>query len=409
MKQFDITYFYGPNAECIVKEEVVADITAAGITLCQISYDTETNKQALRLLKKYGLRASVVENRLTEAARNGKTEIIDEVVRTIVEDYKEFDNIEGWDIWDEPNTENFPMIAKIVEAFRRYAPGHETVINLFPEYTPVEAFKDTDYASHLKHFVEMVHPDFISYDHYPFMGRKLPGTIGQADEIEIESEKERLIRQAAKREYSRGDFFGNLKIVREIGLKNQIEQMMIALLTEHGDYRNLTLPEIRWQVNMCLAYGFHRVSYFTYGLPTGSMDFWKWDNSMINWTGEKYQHYYDVQAVNREIYDIGELLFTGKSDAVFHMGTDEAAGEPFAGYGAIKAIDGEQGVIGFFDNGYVYLVNYNYVEERTFTITSEKELFGYEDGQFVSLGHVCTVTLPAGGAKLFRILPVRVG
>ena len=93
----------------------------------------------------------------------------------------------------------------------------------------------------------------------------------------------------------------------------------------------------------------------------------------------------------------------GKSDAVFHIGTDEAAGEPFAGYGAIKEVDGEQGVIGFFDNGYVYLVNYNYLEERTFTITSEKELLGYEDGQFISLGSVCTVTLPAGGAKLLRI------
>lgn len=407
MKQFDITYFCGPNSECIVKEEVVADIAAAGITLCQIGYDTETNKQAIRLLKKYGLRASVVEKMLTEAARNGQMETIDEVIRTIVDDYKEFDNIEGWDIWDEPNTENFPMIAKIVEAFRRYAPGHETVINLFPDYAPVEALKDTDYASHLKHFVETVHPDFISYDHYPFMGRKLPGTMEETDEVE--DEKERMIRLAAKREYYRGDFFGNLRSVRKIGLKNQIEQMMIALLTEHGGYRNLTLPEIRWQVNMCLAYGFHRVSYFTYGLPAVDMDFWKWDNAMINWTGEKYQHYYDVQTVNREIYDIGKLLFAGKSDAVFHILTGEAAGTPFTGYGAIKEVDGEQGVIGFFDNGYVYLVNYNYLEERTFTITSEKVLFGYEDGKFISLGSVCTVTLPAGGAKLFHMLSVCVG
>lgn len=401
MKQFDITYFCGPNAECIVKEDVVADIATAGFTLCQIWYDTETNKQALRLFKKYGLRASVMEERITEAARNGKLEAIDEVVRTVVDDYKEFDNIEGWDIWDEPNTENFPMIAKIVEAFRRYAPEQETVINLFPDYAPLEALKDTDYVSHLKHFVETVRPDFISYDHYPFMGRKLPETMEETDEIE--DEKERMVRLAAKRECYRGDFFGNMKSIREVGLKNQLEQMMIALLTEHGDYRNLTLPEIRWQINMCLAYGFHRVSYFTYGLPSGDMDFWKWDNAMINWRGEKFQHYYDAQTVNREIYNIGKILFTGKSEAVFHIGTDEAEGEPFFGYGAIKKIEGQQGVIGFFDHGYVYLVNYSYLEERTFTVTSEKELFGYENGQFFSLGSVCTVTLPAGGAKLLRI------
>ncbi len=402
MKQFDITYFYGPSSEYIVKEEVVADMAASGITLCQLLwYEVETNKQALKLLKKYGLRATVFEKRITEIAKNGHMDAIDEVVKAIVDDYKEFDNIVGWDIWDEPNTEDFPMLAKMVDAFRRYAPAQETVVNLFPNYAPAEALKDTDYVSHLKHFVETVHPDFISYDHYPFLGRNLPGALGEI--AEIEDEKERLIRIAAKREFNGGEFFSNLKSVRQIGLKNQIEQMMIAQLTEHGCNRNLTLPEIRWQINMCLAYGFHRVSYFTYWLPEAETDVWMWDNAMVSPTGEKYQHYYDVQTVNREIYDIGKMLFTGKSEAVFHIGTGEAAGEPFAGYGPIKEVEGAQAVIGFFDNGYVYLVNYNFLEERTFTLASEKELLGYEDGKFVSLGSACTVTLPAGGAKLLKV------
>ena len=133
------------------------------------------------------------------------------------------------------------------------------------------------------------------------------------------------------------------------------------------------------------------------------MDVWMWDNAMVSPTGEKYQHYYDVQTVNREIYDIGKMLFTGKSEAVFHIGTGEAAGEPFAGYGPIKEVEGAQAVIGFFDNGYIYLVNYNFLEERTFTLASEGELLGYEDGKFVSLGSACMVTLPAGGAKLLKV------
>lgn len=34
MKRFDITYFGGPPAEYIVKEEVIEDMARAGITLC---------------------------------------------------------------------------------------------------------------------------------------------------------------------------------------------------------------------------------------------------------------------------------------------------------------------------------------------------------------------------------------
>ena len=33
MKQFDITYFHGPFAEYVVREEVIADIAASGMTL----------------------------------------------------------------------------------------------------------------------------------------------------------------------------------------------------------------------------------------------------------------------------------------------------------------------------------------------------------------------------------------
>ncbi len=402
MKKFDITYFFGPSQEYVVKEETIADMAASGITLCQLlGYDVETNKQALRLMKKYGLRATVFETRVREVGKPERMDEIDETVKAIVEDYQEFDNIVGWDLWDEPNTEEFPILAKLVQAFQRYAPEQETVINLYPNYVPVNALKDKDYESHLRHFVETVHPDFISYDHYPFMGRNLPGAL--SDIADIEDEKERLIRIAAKREFNRGEFFENLEVVRSVGLSNRVEQMMIAQLTEHGSYRNLTMPEIRWQVNMCLAYGFHRISYFTYWLPESDADVWMWDNAMVSPKGEKYQHYYDVQAVNREIYDIGTLLFEVKSEAVFHIGTEEVAGVPFDGYGAIKKIEGSPGVVGFFENGYVYLVNYDFIEETTFSLTSEKPLFVYEDGQFRSLGHDCTVTLSAGGAKLLKI------
>lgn len=401
MKEFEITYFFGPSERCVVKEDVIADMAASGITLGQLLwYDVENNKKALRLMKKYGLKASIFEKRITEVAKSGRMEDVDAVVRSVVEDYKEFDNIAGWEVWDEPQISDFPMVAKLVEAFRRYAPEHETVVNLYPNYTLPQALGTEDYEDYLKQFVETVHPDFISYDHYPLLGRNLPGALGEL--ADIEDEKERLIRIAAKREFNRKEFIENFESVRRIGLEHGLDQMMIGQLVEHGCNRNLTLPEIRWQMNLCLAYGFRRISYFTYGLPESDADVWMWDNAMIDPEGEKYQHYYDVQTVNKEIFDIGKKLFPHKSEAVFQIETGEN-GEAFCGYGPLQKMDGTQGVIGFFENGYVYLVNYNYLEERSFTLHAEKEILEYEKEEWISHETGWTVTLPAGGAVLLRI------
>ena len=70
MNQFDITYYHGPQAEFIVRPEIVADIAASGMTLVPVGYDTETNKKALSLLNLYGLRAIVKDPRITAIYKN---------------------------------------------------------------------------------------------------------------------------------------------------------------------------------------------------------------------------------------------------------------------------------------------------------------------------------------------------
>ena len=402
MKQFDITYFAGPPAEYIVQEEIIEDMARAGITLCQIRSigDVETIKTALKLMKKHGLKAIVAENRILELVEKAQMENVDQVVKEVVEDYKEVsETIEGWEIFDEPDAGQYPILSLIVAAFKKHAPCQETVINLYPNYAPVEALKTKSYVEYVERFIKEVHPDFLSYDHYTFVGRNLNKEVTNNDK---ETEKEQLIRVAAMREAKRGEFFENIEDIRRLGLDNHIEQMLIILLTEHGDYRNLTKAEILWQVNMCLAYGMQRISYFTYWLPEPS-DFWKWDNAMCNGKGEKYQHYYDVQSVNQEIHSIGTILFSHKSEAVFHIGTGENAVRQFEGYGPITSISGEHGVIGFFEDGYIYLVNHDFIYERTFTITANQELARYENDEFISCGNKFTITLSAGAGALLKL------
>lgn len=396
MQKFDITYFHGPFDKYIDNPSVVADIAAAGITLVPLNGSTESNKRALPVLDKFGLQAVVQDPRISNVYYSDSISGADEVVREVVKDYSQYGNIIGWDIVDEPNSSKFPVLAAIVNAFRRYSPDKETVINLFPNYASAEQLGNPDYLSHLEAFVNIVRPHFISYDHYHFLGRE--NRVFTNDESI--SERERLIRLSAETVAERGGFFENIRDVRGISLKYGIDAMLIVLLTEHGPYRNLTRGELFWEVNMCLAYGMRRLSYFTYWEPS-SDSFWQWTNAMCDTEGKKQRHWYDVQAINKAVRPIGEYLFSHKSTAVFHIGAQEAGAESFTGYGKVREIEGKSGVAGFFDDGSIYLVNKDYISEGKFKIRSDEALNAMRDGIFTPLVED-EITLGPGEAVLLR-------
>ncbi len=397
MRKFDITYYFGPDAKHIITEDCVSDIARCGFTLTQLCCDTETNKKALTVMRKYGLCADVGDSRISALFRDKDFSNVDAVVKSVVNDYADFDNIEGWDITDEPSTEDFPILGAIVSAFRRYSPDKETYINLFPNYASDKQLKDADYTSHLEHFVKEVNPHFISYDHYHFLGR--PKVSEKYDNI---SERERLIRIAANKTENRAGFFENAEEIRRVGLENNLEQMLIVLLVEHGPYRNLSFEELLWEVNMCLVYGFKRISYFTYWLPEGDDDHWHYENSICDTDGNKLQHYYDVQKINKTIMPVGEHLFNTKSKEVFHIGESEKGTRSFSQFGKINKIDGNNAVIGFFEDGSVYLVNRDYINENSLTVYADSEMSVFDGEGFKFVGKEFTFNLSAGEAVLIK-------
>ena len=403
MKQFDITYFHGPFADYVVKPEVIADIAASGMTLMPLHYGTETNKQALPILRRYGLRAIVSDPRISKVYSADDLAGAETAVKAVAEDYASFDNIIGWDIVDEPNAAKFPVLAAIVNAFRKFTPDMETTINLFPNYASPEQLGNPDYMSHLEAFVNIVRPHLISYDHYHFLGRENRKKVNEA---QID-ERERLIRLSAETTENRGGFFENIRDIRAVALKYGIDPMLIVLLTEHGPYRNLTRGELFWEVNMCLAYGMRRISYFTYWEPSHD-EHWQWTNAMCDTVGKKMPHWYDVQAINAEISDAGRYLFDKTSAAVFHIGTPEAGAEAFTAFGGIEKIEGENGVIGFFDDGSVYLVNRDFINRNTFRLYADRPISCRKNGAFITsapedVQNQMTVELGAGEAILLHL------
>lgn len=403
MKQFDITYFHGPFADYVVKPEVIADIAASGMTLMPLHYGTETNKQALPILRRYGLRAIVSDPRISKVYSSDDLAGAEAAVKAVAEDYASFDNIIGWDIVDEPNAAKFPVLAAIVNAFRKFTPDMETTINLFPNYASPEQLGNPDYMSHLEAFANIVRPHLLSYDHYHFLGRENRKKVNEA---QID-ERERLIRLSAETTENRGGFFENIRDIRSIALKYGIDPMLIVLLTEHGPYRNLTRGELFWEVNMCLAYGMRRISYFTYWEPSHD-EHWQWTNAMCDTVGKKMPHWFDVQAINAEISDAGRYLFDKTSTAVFHIGTPEAGAEAFTAFGGIETIEGENGVIGFFDDGSVYLVNRDFINRNTFRLCADRPISYRKNGAFITsapedVQKQMTVELGAGEAILLHL------
>ena len=398
MQQFDITYFHGPFSDFVVREDVIADIAASGMTLVPLHYGTETNKKALPILRRFGLRAIVSDPRISRIYWEDDIAGADAMAKEVVADYAEFDNIIGWDIVDEPNAAKFPVLGAIVNGFRRYSPDKETVINLFPNYASPEQLGNPDYVSHLEAFVNIVRPHLLSYDHYHFLGRQNRNAIL---DLEVD-ERERLIRLAAETTENRGGFFENIEDFRSVALKYDIDQMLIVLLTEHGPYRNLTIGELYWEVNMCLVYGMKRISYFTYWEPSHD-DHWQWTNAMCDTEGNKMQHWYDVREINADIAPAGRRLFNTRSEAVFHIGTPELGAKKFESYGAVSAIDGENGVIGFFEDGSIYLVNRDFINDNTFTLHANKPLSVLSDDRFIPIDDCdITVELGAGEAVLLK-------
>ena len=109
-------------------------------------------------------------------------------------------------------------------------------INLFPTYASSKQLGNPTYADHLESFMRTVRPAVLSYDHYSLMK---DGT-------------------------DRKDYFENLSLIREAGLRWGVPPWNIILSIPHFGYRDPTEAEMRWQVYTSLAYGMKGILYFTY-------------------------------------------------------------------------------------------------------------------------------------------------
>ena len=191
-------------------------------------------------------------------------------------------------------------------------------------------------------------------------------------------------------------------------MKRGIPWMDIILLVEHWHYRWPTEAEVRWEAFTALAYGSTLISYFTYWTPgTAHTEPWSYHNGIILSDGTRGEKYEIVKRINADL----QALYAGicgegemTSEAVFHVGGDpDELTTPFAGYGKYASMEGGNLVAGFFAGDKCMLVNKDFKNAVTVTVTAEGSLqkLNKATGAWESCGG--SFTMAAGDGELLRV------
>ena len=373
----EITYWYGPPRK-FLNSETYENVKNAGFTLagpmeCTGS-SVEENIRFLDICQEKGMKACIYDKRIDLALSKYRHGEIDwyEPLKNVTDDYKNHKALFSYYVTDEPQARMFQMLGDVVAKLKEYDPEHPGYINLLPNYATPEQLGSPNYYEHVKEYIETVRPAFVSYDHYHFL-HVAPDELPEGYEIEeTDDERENAIRRSAMISIDRPGFFENIEIVRELCQKYELPFMVIVLLIEHGPYRNLTEAEIRFEAFHTLAYGASILSYFTYWTVIEPGSWWNWKNGCVSCEGEKLQHYYDVQKINKEIHTYAAYLDGKKSLNVTHYGEIPDHVKYFSG--KISSDLPVHLTIGTFEGGYTAIVNKNIEKQAVFSINFETEV-----------------------------------
>jgi len=199
----------------------------------------------------------------------------------------------GFFIMDEPGAGDFPGLAKVVAAVKKYAPGKFAYINLFPNYATIGA-KDTSqlgtssYSEYLERFVNEVHPQFLSYDNYMV-------------EISNDLQDRNLVAK----------YFSNLLEVRRVGQEHHLPFLNIVSANQLTPQTTVPSPaNLAFQAYTTLAAGYRGVTWYTY-YSQGYL------YAPIDLAGKKTLSWNYLQEVNRQVLELAPIMSHLESTGVF--------------------------------------------------------------------------------------------
>jgi len=382
--EYPIGFWYGPPPEAntldtwrIAKE--------ANFTFCgpRGGYSVEDNPKMLGFCQQVGLKAMVTDGRISWEMTAGDD--WQKTVAEVVADYGAHPALFGYYLQDEPNYRLFAPLGEVSAEFLKQDPKHLPYVNLFPTYASVEQLGTPTYWDHLDCFLRLTKPAVLSYDHYCLM----------------------------KDGSTRPDYFENLALIREAGLRYDTPPWNIILSLPHFGYRDPTDAEMRWQVYTSLAYGMKGILYFTYWTALE----WEAQNeiAIVDSKGKPGRLYPIVQQLNAEMRTLGKTLLRLRSTGVFHTGEVPQGCARLGGDAIVQVPQDLPLLVGFFRDAdgadYAMIVNRDFGAATEFeasflphvTAVHQLSATGGEEEVLPLVDHKLKLTLAAGDGRLLRL------
>jgi hypothetical protein len=255
-----------------------------------------------------------------------------------VRKFIEHPGLYGYYLRDEPNTADFPALTQWAKRIQAVDSKHPCYINLFPNYANAGQLGAGNYAEYVNRFIAEVPMPFVSFDHYPVVGKSL-----------------------------RPEWYENLEIISRAAAKAKKPFWGFILAVAHNPYPVPTIEHLRLQAFSNLAYGAQVIQYFTYWTPRSTV--WDFHMGPIDVDGRRTPVYDLVKTMNAEIQKLAPVFFGSHVVHVGHLGSiprGANAFEPQKPIASIKA-DGEAlvSILAGAKRRYLVLVNRELAKDVT--------------------------------------------
>ncbi len=331
-----------------------AEIAESGIKMAYTLHDENKDfdmlKRALDAAYKNGIKIMV-----SLPAGNRKASL------ETVEKTKDHPAVIGYNMGDEPGSDAFKQFGSLRDKIKETVSEDKIIMcNMLPNYAPewvYGSYKDiegTKYQVFLEKYMQIVKPDVLSFDHYPFMASK-------------ESDFGRV-----------GLMLSNLSDIRNTGTKYNVDTWGFVQNSSWAGTRIPNEDELRFVCHLHLIFGLKSYSYFLYCQPSASKGAEGIFEGMLTYEGEKTDIYYRVQKQNNDLKAMkGVFLNYDHKGFVVHNLADEHKNSIdealiMDSYNELKSVKSEGKILtGCFDKEGktgLYVMNFDYTQKNKATL-----------------------------------------
>lgn len=344
-----ISTFWPPVGPDYITEEQYRWMAEAGITYVMGAGsnvgDKEDQMKMLSWCYKYGMQMMVGDIRMGP----NMAKMSEDELAALLNEYKNVPGVAGWWLIDEPGA---PLDYTTVYArLKKLAPDKEVYLNFLPGSGPLYCNQVDDFLRVLKS--KGTKADYYQYDSYNCF----------LDRIDYNRELDGLTN------------------AWRLGRDNDVKTAAFILSVGHLSYRQPNENELRWQMNVSLAYGIKLVQYFTWFCPS-DYGVKGEERSIINYDGKKTAIYDAVSRINHETLEIGKTLID--LDAVdVRVNGRRFLNLPITSDSNIQPVSDSEFVASFMRNpethrNYLMLVSNETERNKTITVSLNDRITGLE-------------------------------